>query len=632
MASIRFANVLLETNERALNHPAMYYRTDRPMLAGSHGEWHIDGPAHVDLTTYFNALSVLKLRRYTRATGFLLHLDVRSNAPVTVTQTVADRLAQTPRTLDDVTETAKGDGKWHTLTLRLRTDDDTVLAGFAIDALAEASIRDGWYEVELDGEPDDVELAIATTTFRKEPYITRNIELIRTQLLESNADIAGHLTLHVIDNGGTLPADELSEGRISVTPNDNVGGAGGFARGMLAALAQPVPATHVLLMDDDIAVSPESILRTYNLLRIVNDDYRDAFVSGAMLKLEEPDTMHEDTGYISPSDGACMPAKPPIQVTHFEDLVYNETFDEALAVPADARRYAAWWYCCIPAATIREHGLPLPVFVRFDDVEYGARCRPKFMTMNAIGVWHARFETRYNAAVERYQNVRNPLVAQCTTGVTPSMAAVLRGIHDMFARDLRKFDYDAAELVLLGIEDFLKGPRFLEDPAARTRFMDAAARGERTVGFDELREQARALGITDFDPDKLTRQRVDLEVPTRLRQRAADTVARAAQEALRYERKLADESPDQSYAIVSRSGWQDPGEVVRGKSVLVAIDWPNRRGAIRVRDDARYLQLTGRWKRDLAYLRRHEDELTRQYRDAAPMLESPDFWKRYLDI
>ena len=31
--------------------------------------------------------------------------------------------------------------------------------------------------------------------------------------------------------------------------------------------------------------------------------------------------------------------------------------------------YAGWWYCCIPVEHIEDRGLPLPVFVRGDDVE-----------------------------------------------------------------------------------------------------------------------------------------------------------------------------------------------------------------------------------------------------------------------
>ena len=67
MPSIRFANVLLETKPRALSYPTMYYHTDQLIVPGqSAGDWRICGAGTVDFTTYFNALSVLKLFKYTR--------------------------------------------------------------------------------------------------------------------------------------------------------------------------------------------------------------------------------------------------------------------------------------------------------------------------------------------------------------------------------------------------------------------------------------------------------------------------------------------------------------------------------------------------------------------------------------
>ena len=108
--------------------------------------------------------------------------------------------------------------------------------------------------------------------------------------------------MHVIDNGCTLPYKELSTDKVTISPNENVGGAGGFARGMIESMEQDVPATHVLLMDDDVEVSPESIMRTYNLLRIVKPEYSEAFVSGAMLNYEDVQDMKEDTGFIDPAD------------------------------------------------------------------------------------------------------------------------------------------------------------------------------------------------------------------------------------------------------------------------------------------------------------------------------------------
>lgn len=638
MSSIRFANVLLETKPRALSYPTMYYHTDQLLTPDPRtGDWTIAGAGTVDFTTYFNALSVLKLLKYTRATAFRLHIDIKSAKPVTVTQTRAERLSMQPQLVESVTADVPGDNKWHEVTLDITTDPTTVIAGFQIATQAKTAIRNGWYEVEFDGETHDVELAIATTTFRKEKFIERNIDLVKTELLGSDYDIAKHLTMHVIDNGSTLDAAALSDAHVTVTPNENVGGAGGFARGMIESLEQTTPATHVLLMDDDVEVSPESILRTYNLLRIVNDEYAEAFVSGAMLNIEDTQDQKEDTGYISTYDGSCVPAKPPLQVTKFVDVVYNECYDEQMSVPADAHRYAAWWYCVIPTAVIERNGLPLPVFVRFDDVEYGIRCNPKFMTMNGICVWHAKFDIRYNAGVERYQTIRNQMIGQMTTGLVPDTKTMLHSLHHMVDLECRKFNYTDAELALQGFEDFLKGPKFIMQPVAQECFMRANREKEQLVSFDELREQARQLGIDDFDPDMLTRQVIDFDEPRTLRQRAFDYLTRNGQRfgADKFAAKKidGDVSGDRvEYTIIPSAGWLYPAGMIHNESIIIAIDWATRKGVIRVKDVKRYQEVQKRYKRDLAYYKKHADRLSREYLAAAPRMESVEFWKAYLQM
>lgn len=638
MSSIRFANVLLETKPRALSYPTMYYHTDQLLAPDPRtGDWTIAGAGTVDFTTYFNALSVLKLLRYTRATVFRLHIDVRSAKPVTLTQTRAERLSMQPQLVESVTANVPGDNKWHEVTLDITVDPTTVIAGFQIATQAKTTIRNGWYEVEFDGDPRDVELAIATTTFRKEKFIERNIELVKTELLGSDYDIAKHLTMHVIDNGSTLDAAALSDAHVTVTPNENVGGAGGFARGMIESLEQSTPATHVLLMDDDVEVSPESILRTYNLLRIVNDEYAEAFVSGAMLNIEDTQDQKEDTGFISTYDGSCVPAKPPLQVTKFVDVVYNECYDEQLSVPADAHRYAAWWYCVIPTAVIERNGLPLPVFVRFDDVEYGIRCNPKFMTMNGICVWHAKFDIRYNAGVERYQTIRNQMIGQMTTGLVPDTKTMLHSLHHMVDLECRKFNYTDAELALQGFEDFLKGPKFIMQPVAQECFMRANREKEQLVSFDELRAQAEQLGITDFDPDMLTRQVIDFDEPRTLKQRAFDFLTHNGQRfgagTLAARKLEGDAAADHvEYTVIPSAGWLYPAGMIHNENIIVAIDWATRKGVIRVKDVKRYQEVQKRYKRDLAYYKKHADRLSREYLAAAPRMESVEFWKAYLQM
>lgn len=546
----------------------------------------------------------------------------------------------TPQLVESVTETVRGDGKWHEVALDIMTDPATVIAGFQIVTQAKTAIRNGYYEVEFDGEARDVELSIATTTFRKEKFIERNIELVKTELLGSDYDIANHLTMHVIDNGSTLPAAELSDEHVTVTPNENVGGAGGFARGMIESLEQSTPATHVLLMDDDVEVSPESILRTYNLLRIVNDEYSEAFVSGAMLNIEDTQDQKEDTGFISTYDGSCVPAKPPLQVTKFVDVVYNECYDEQLNVPTDAHRYAAWWYCVIPTTVIKYNGLPLPVFVRFDDVEYGIRCNPKFMTMNGICVWHAKFDIRYNAGVERYQTIRNQMIGQMVTGLVPDTKTMLHSLHHMVDLECRKFNYTDAELALAGFEDFLKGPQFIMQPVAQECFMRANREKEQLVPFDELREQAEQLGITDFDPDMLTRQMIDFDEPRSLKQRAFDYLTHNGQRfgsskliVQKFSGKDGEDTADWiEYTIIPSAGWIYPAGMIHKENVIIAIDWATRKGVIRVKDVQRYRDVQKRYKRDLAYYKKHAERLSREYLAAAPQMESVAFWKQYLQM
>ena len=634
MPSIRFANVLLETKPRALSYPTMYYHTDQLITpSGENGEWTINGAGTVDFTTYFNALSVLKLQKYTRATGFALHIDVKSAGEVTLTQTCAERLSMNPEIVKDNSQTVAGDNDWHTVTLDISVDEHTVLAGFQIATTAATEIRNGYYEVSFDGEPRDVELSIATTTFRKEKFIERNIELVKTELLASDYDIAKHLTMHVIDNGSTLDAAALSDEHVIVTPNENVGGAGGFARGMIESLEQSTPATHVLLMDDDVEVSPESILRTYNLLRIVNDEYAEAFVSGAMLNIEDTQDQKEDTGFISTYDGSCVPAKPPLQVTKFVDVVYNECFDESVCVPEDAHRYAAWWYCVIPTTVIERNGLPLPIFVRFDDVEYGIRCNPKFMTMNGICVWHAKFDIRYNAGVERYQTVRNQMIGQAVTGLAPSMKTMLHSLHHMVDLESRKFNYTDAELALDGFEDFLKGPKFIMQPVAQERFMRANREKEKLVPFDELKKQAAEMGITDFEPRSFQQRVFDFVTKNGQRFGTDKLVAiRFDGRGDEPETALGSDGDRVEYTIIPSAGWLYPAGMIHNENVIIAIDWATRKGVIRVKDAKRYKEVMKRYKRDMAYYKKHADRLAAEYLAAGPQMQSMRFWKQYLGM
>lgn len=622
-STIKFANIVLEHNERSVGYPGLYCRADQPFVYEKEaGAWRLYDKGRFDFSTYFNSLSVMKLRRYTSATKFFLHLEVKG-AACTYCQTVADSFSAHPKRLEDTAIALEASDDWQSIDVEIVASDEIVLTGFELVCDGPVYIANGSYSVEIPGELRDCELALATTTFKKEEFIEHNIGLIRKEILESDDEIARHFTMHVIDNGRTLDVDRLAGGAITISPNDNVGGAGGFTRGMIEAMEQTPRATHVLLMDDDVAVSPESIKRTYNLIRILNDEYAEAFISGAMLNYEVGDEQWEDTGFMT-KQGTFAPAKPPLRFSKFEDLVYNEVFSIPKEIVKLDQRYAAWWYCCIPVSVIEKNGLPLSVFVRCDDAEYGVRCKPRIITMNSLCIWHLSFHVRYNAAVERYQTTRNTMIAQATTGFAPK-SDFMYEMNNNIRLELKKFGYANAELVLDAFEDFMKGPDFFSTPGvAEETFMRANRNKEKLVSFDELQRQAHALGLTDFDIKKLDRQFVDSDKPRTRLQRMADYAFD------NHQRLLVNKG--QGYAVIPVVGWAYPAGVIRGKKYLIVIDWYNRCGAIRKKDSARYAAIEKRYKEDMKRYKREIKGLREQYASRREELTSLAFWKRYLGM
>src|SRR3712207_7609110 len=57
--------------------------------------------------------------------------------------------------------------------------------------------------------------------------------------------------------------------------------------------------------------------------------------------------------------------------------------------------FGGWWCCLVPLAAVREVGLPLPLFLKWDDVELALRAGAAgFPTVALPGasVWHERSE------------------------------------------------------------------------------------------------------------------------------------------------------------------------------------------------------------------------------------------------
>lgn len=625
MTKYKIMNILLSDAKQFVGNSNLLVRGDAPFHRNQANDgWVLSKGGSFDFMTFFNALSIEKWSKYTNAKGYGLHLELKGSA-ATISQTWADSFSWYSALIPGSDFSFKGAEDWVSLDIPISAYPGSVIQSFVIKCNDDLEVRDSYYYACVE-EDDirDIELALCTTTFKKESYITNNIQLVRDCILNSSDSISKHFRMHVVDNGRTLDVDKLSGAGVFIHPNDNAGGAGGFARGMIEAMRQEPKATHVLLMDDDVLISPESIVRTFNLLSLLKDSYAEAFISGAMMNLDEPNIRWEDMGFMG-RDGLCHALKPVARMDVLHDIVDNEAFDIPSYMPRcddQEQQYGAWWYCAIPVSVIDKKGLPLPIFVRYDDVEYGLRCKPQFITMNGICIWHLHFYMRYNAAQECYQTTRNSLINRYATGMAPK-SDFLGQIDKAFRRELSRFNYKNAALILQGLEDFLKGPDWIMQPVAQKAFMDSNKASEKLVSFNQLVNEAKLIG---YDLSGVTSWKIWRDLP------AGRFSERLILNTCNGQRGIGCHTVAGKVAILDIAGNAFlPGEL-KGAEFVIGIDIPNRRGVIRKKDIKTFNSLWSRYENDLKKLKSENSALQESYSSAAKVMTSISFWEKYLNL
>lgn len=269
--------------------------------------------------------------------------------------------------------------------------------------------------------------------------------------------------VYVVDQGdkrvsaqpefGQIQADLA--GRLRYITQANLGGAGGFTRGMYEiAEVEAEHHANILFMDDDIVLEPESIIR---LTAFANSARQPIIVGAQMLYALHPKRLHTGAEYADLSTldaGKVVPG-----------ALWNEDMtEENQEVRVDAV-YNAWWSAILPSEIVSATGYPLPVFFQWDDIEYGHRARENgftTVTLPGAGVWHADFTWKDQDDWSRYFSVRNSLItAALHSGFSgKGLARVLLGRLVAYVTAMQ---YGLAATVIKGIEDFLAGPELLRD-------------------------------------------------------------------------------------------------------------------------------------------------------------------------
>ena len=399
--------------------------------------------SEISTDTYFNVFSSSKYAEYTRA------------KEITITTSVSGNLFVELRSFSDTGE--------RTIETRNINSEEPVEVRFLfrIDPLRgekttlhylvyhshEESVIHSFGSYTSDLKPDTIDLGIVICTFKREERVTRTLSKIDKTMSDDRYGLEDRTTVYVVDNGRTLDEASINYNHVKLIPNENDGGAGGFTRGIIESRKNRK--THTLLMDDDIELDPNVIYKTFNLISILNDEHKEAFILGGMLLPETPNIQYEaGAEYLQ----RFRHGKHMLNFSSVDALLQNDDWE-----PAD---YGGWWYMCMPENATGE--LPLPLFIKLDDVDFGLRRMRDHIVMNGIGIWHDSFESKTNPVTDYYFLRRNTLILHAlygkNNGIRAGIGHLRRMLHCIKEGKNNEYCYTRK-----AVNDFLKGPEFIEN-------------------------------------------------------------------------------------------------------------------------------------------------------------------------
>ncbi|HCF30626.1 MAG TPA: glycosyl transferase family 2, partial [Cyanobacteria bacterium UBA11049] len=172
---------------------------------------------------------------------------------------------------------------------------------FELECLSDRGVFKEGLIVTEQNPSKEISLAIISCTYKKEEYIKKTVDtIVRDPLLQTKS-----WKIFVVDNGETLSNTDFPHSQVQLIPNRNVGGSGGFTRGLVEAL-QSDGYSHFLFMDDDIELDSESIYRLFALYENANSDFA---VAGSMLDLIKKHVLYE-AGALYGKDSRTLEVAP----------------------------------------------------------------------------------------------------------------------------------------------------------------------------------------------------------------------------------------------------------------------------------------------------------------------------------
>lgn len=456
----------------------MYYRQSNehttPVLSGQKRIiFSKKGVAHFD--TYFNSLSVSKWRSNCNLDDVSIKLKGKGKFSVFFG---IHRAGCFHRWLSDSVVELNEDG----VVVKLPNWDalDSGLLYFSIKCLSDDGVLlGGEWVTNTPPLHGSMKLGIVVTHFNRKDYVLPAISRVKKELLDDPA-YTEKIEMVVVDNSRNI-SEEESNG-VTVLPNNNLGGSGGFTRGLMHLKEKGF--TYCLFMDDDASCEVESIRRAYNFLSFGTKE--NLALSGGLLRELEPYRLFEKGAKF---DGTVHPLKSGLDMRSVHDLMVAEEGN----YEAD---YGAWWFFAFPIDKVKN--FPFPFFVRGDDILFGKINNFNIETMVGVSCWGEDFGLK-SSPMSTYLDVRNHLV-QNYTHINSSFSKIFSIIIKFFISNVFSYNYSSARAVSKAIEDFMKGPSYWRNDLDASEARSAIAKfgndeklryinkGEYDLHFEDMHE------------------------------------------------------------------------------------------------------------------------------------------------
>ena len=426
--------------------------------------------------TYYNAFFYTNYRRYTNVSS--VNFTISFSGSLSVSLCCFDG-----KDAIICSRCCSGQSQELTLSVNLAELPEKGFIYPKVTAEEDCIINQGYYSTDC--SPRKISACIAICTFKREKYVIKNIERL------SSFDFSYINRVFVVDNGKTLATQQFDDSFISVVPNKNYGGSGGFTRGLIEAYDGGY--THVILMDDDVEFHPETLEQMTVFMALLSNDFDDSWFSAAMLPISK------DAPYMQYEMGASWIGRKIINSKTGVDIRRKETLLDNM--DNDDIQYGAWWCLCMPVSVVEKQGLPYPFFIKFDDVEFGLRKSKnvRVITSNGIAVNHEAFDKKLSMFLEYYM-LRNQLILDSLYGY--SVFTALRIFLYEAAKNLILYRYDNIQIILRAVNDYMGGVDFFLSCDEEKLNSELIAAAPQLVSLDKIPQWRESMRCDGHKPDK----------------------------------------------------------------------------------------------------------------------------------